>query len=171
MGFSIDGALSDLGGAALDFVQAGTHLASEAASLASYANPTMGLTKTGMDFTGQLLRDMFDQQECVRGHRKGQGEKGGSQGGSGANGAEGGGSIFEQVALALGSAMDKKLSDLLKAANSVADLSGGQGDQGKLMTASAQVTARGQELNAISQSANSAINSLGNAASTAASKR
>jgi hypothetical protein len=169
MGFSIDGALGDLAGAALDFVEAGTHLAGEVASVASFANPMMGLTKTGFDITGQLVKDLFEQQECTRGHRKlSKGDKGGCHGGEG---AEGGGSIFEQVALALGDAMDKKLSDLLKAANSVADLSGGQGDQGKLMTASAQVTARGQELNAISQAANSSINSLGNAVSTAASKR
>jgi hypothetical protein len=172
MGFSIGGALGDLAGAAVDFVEAGAHLGSEAMSFASFANPTALLTKTGFDLTGQILKDIFEQGECVRGHRKqGRGEKGGCHGGSGADGAEGGGSIFEQVALALGEAMDNKLQDLLKAANEVANLSGGQGDQGKLLTASAQVTARGQELNAISQSANSAINSLGNAVSTAASKR
>jgi len=168
MGFSIDGAIGDLAGAALDFVEAGTHLAGEVATVASFANPMMGLTKTGLDLTGQLMKDLFEQGECTRGHRK---LSKGGKGCHGGEGAEGGGSIFEQVALALGDAMDKKLSQLLDAANKVADLSGGQGDQGKLMTASAQVTARGQELNAISQAANSSINSLGNAVSTAASKR
>src|SRR5262245_13037007 len=172
MGFSIEGTLGGLAHSALDFAESSVALGSQLASIASFANPTMALTKTGLDFTGQLMREMFEQQECVRGHRKlSKGEKGGCQGGSGAGGAEGGGSIFEQIALALGDAMDKKLSSLLEAANKVASLSGGQGDQGKLMTASAQVTARGQELNAISQAANSAINSLGNAVSTAASKR
>jgi hypothetical protein len=82
--------------------------------------------------------------------------------------------------------MDNKLQQLLKAADEVATLSGDLADkqkngtateadkteaQGGIMTASAQVTARGQELNAISQAFNSSINAVGQAVSNAASKR
>lgn len=179
MGLSIGDAVGGFAHAFGDLAEAGIALGSQAASMASWANPAtmaLGVTKSltgGADVTSKIMQNFLEQQETVRGHRKqGRGEKGGCHGGSGGcEGTEGGGSIFEQIALALGEAMDKKLGQLLKAANEVASLSGGQGDQGKLLTASAQVTARGQELNAISQAANSAINSLGNAVSTAASKR
>jgi hypothetical protein len=179
MGFSIGdltGAVGDLAGGALDVVEAAGDLAGQAASVVGLANPAMALGLAsfsgGADMLSRITQSFLDQQETVRGHRgHGRGEKGGCHGSSGCEGKSGGGSVFEQIALAMGEAMDNKLQKLLEAADKVADLSGGSGNQGELMTASAQVTARGQELNAISQASNSAINSLGNAASTAASKR
>jgi hypothetical protein len=135
-----------------------------------------------------LLEDAKRQQECARSpdhqrrDKREADEKGCSKGGSG-----GGGSVFEQIALAMGDAMDKKLGQLLQASEKVASLSedlsqkaeanGGQlndadkfAGEGGIMRANAQVTARGQELNSISQAFNSAINSLGQAAGTAARK-
>jgi hypothetical protein len=178
MGFSIGDitdAVGDLAHSALDVVEAAGDLAGNAASLVGLANPAMAMGLAsfsgGVNVASRLAEQLFEQQETVRGHRNHGRDKGGCHGRGGCEGQEGGGSIFEQIALAMGDAMDKKLQQLLEAADKVADLSGGSGDQGKLMTASAQVTARGQELNAVSQASNSAINSLGNAASTAASKR
>jgi hypothetical protein len=195
MGFSIGDiadAVGDIAGGALDVVEAAGDLAGQAASVVGLANPAMavGLASFagGADMLGRIADAFIEQQENTRpgGCRKDRGEHGGKGGCDGADGAEGGGSIFEQIALAMGEAMDNKLTQLLEAADKVADLSGkladdldsgdaSEGDkaraQGEIMTATAQVTARGQELNAISQAANSAINSLGNAASTAASKR
>jgi hypothetical protein len=145
---------------------------------------TMGLTSISIG--GSVLDSLFDemkkQQECGKpaNQRRGRGED--KEGGS----AEGGGSVFERIAVAMGEAMDKKLQQLLAAADEVASLSNdlakkadGNGvvkdkdkfeGEGGIMKASAQVTARGQELNAISQAFNSAINSLGQAASNAARK-
>jgi hypothetical protein len=106
------------------------------------------------------------------------GGKGGCHSKGGAD-AGGGGSIFEQIAIAMGKAMDKKLDQLLDAANTVSDLSnqkaggggkGGQTDPSQLLQASALVTARGQELSSVSQAFNSSINSLGQAVQTAARK-
>lgn len=77
-----------------------------------------------------------------------------------------GGSLFERIALALGTAMEDKVKQLLQAAEGVKSA----GEEGVLL-ASAQVTARGQELNVISQAFNSTINSTGQAASTAARKQ
>jgi hypothetical protein len=134
-----------------------------------------------------LLDEAKRQQECARPHdhqrrdKREAGEKGCCKGGGS------GGSVFEQIALAMGDAMDRKLDQLLQASEKVASLSedlsqkaeknGGQlndaekfAGEGGIMRASAQVTARGQELNSISQASNSAINSLGQAASTAARK-
>jgi len=146
---------------------------------------TMGLTSISIG--GSLLDSLFDemkkQQECGKpaNQRRGRGEDK-ECGGSG----EGGGSVFERIAVALGEAMDKKLQQLLAAADEVASLSNDLASkadkngvvkdkdkfegEGGIMKASAQVTARGQELNAISQAFNSAINSLGQAASNAARK-
>jgi hypothetical protein len=198
MGFSIGDitdAVGDIAGGALDVVEAAGDLAGQAASVVGLANPAMavGLASFagGADMLGRIADAFIEQQENTRpgGCRKDRGERG-ERGGCdekpGCDGKDGGGSIFEQIALAMGEAMDNKLQQLLEAADKVADLSGkladdldsgsaSEGDkaraQGEIMTATAQVTARGQELNAISQASNSAINSLGNAASTAASKR
>lgn len=78
---------------------------------------------------------------------------------------EGAGSIFEEIALALGQAMADKLKLLRDAADAV-----GEAKDEDVAKASAQVTARGQECNMVSQAANSALNSLGQACTTAARK-
>lgn len=196
MGFSIGDitdAVGDIAGGALDVVESVGDLAGQAASVVGLANPAMavGLASLagGADMLGRIADAFIEQQENTRpgGSRRGErGERGGCDAKESCDGKDGGGSIFEQIALAMGEAMDNKLQQLLEAADKVADLSGkladdldsgsaSEGDkaraQGEIMTATAQVTARGQELNAISQASNSAINSLGNAASTAASKR
>jgi hypothetical protein len=190
MGLSI----SDIGDFAGDVVDTVGDLAGGAASAVGLANPAMALGLAtiagGADMLGRIADAFIEQQENTRPGGSRRGERGGERGGcdakEGCDGKDGGGSIFEQIALAMGEAMDNKLQQLLEAADKVADLSGkladdldsgsaSEGDkaraQGEIMTATAQVTARGQELNAISQASNSAINSLGNAASTAASKR
>src|SRR5688572_1153587 len=157
------------------------------------ANSTLTLGMTSLTLGGNLLSSLFDeakkQQDFARSpddQRRGRGEdcKGKKECGEG---VDGGGSVFERIALAMGEAMDKKLNQLLEASEKVASLSedlsqkaqknGGQlndadkfAGEGGIMKASAQVTARGQELNAISQAFNSAINSLGQAASNAARK-
>jgi hypothetical protein len=138
-----------------------------------------------------VLAEAKRQQECARSpedqrrDKREAGEKG--EKGCCKRGGSGGGSVFEQIALAMGEAMDNKLDQLLQASEKVASLSedlsqkaeknGGQlndadkfAGEGGIMRASAQVTARGQELNSISQAFNSAINSLGQAASNAARK-
>jgi len=116
------------------------------------------------------------------GEQDGEDGGGGESGGGGGRGVGRGGSIFERLALAMGEAMDKKLQEMLDAAESANNLATAKGDPGaqdqnviqqnqaKLMTANAQVTARGQELTMMSQSYNSAINALGSAAATAARK-
>jgi hypothetical protein len=125
-------------------------------------------------------------QECEHGHtvrnRRGHGGKEGCNPRTGGYGNGGTGSIFEQIALAMGKSMDKKLDQLLDAANQVSALGGqkagggdakggaGGGDSSQILQASAQVTARGQELSSVSQAYNSSINSLGQAVSTAARK-
>ena len=84
----------------------------------------------------------------------------------GLNNTGGASSIFEAIAFALGSAMENKVNELLAAADQVQTAT-----DGGVLLASAQVTARGQELNVISQAFNSTINSVGQAASTAARKQ
>lgn len=173
-----------------------THVLDDVSSLAS--NPlantlTFGMTSS-LSLGGSLLNSILDeakkQHELTRSPRdqhRGKGEcEGRGKGGCG-EGEGAGGSVFERIALAMGEAMDKKLNQLLEASEKVASLSedlsqkaqknGGQlndadkfAGEGGIMKASAQVTARGQELNAISQAFNSAINSLGQAASNAARK-
>lgn len=197
MGFSI-GDIGDFAGDVLDVVESAGDLAGQAASVVGLANPAIALGLAsfsgGADMLGKIADAFVEQQSHdLASNRRTRGGKGGDchSGGSecdsaSGTGGEGGGSVFEQIALAMGSAMDNKLQQLLEAADKVADLSGeladdirsGEADeadkaeaQGEIMTASAQVTARGQELNAISQASNSAINALGNAVSTAASKR
>jgi hypothetical protein len=175
-----------------------TNVLDDVASLAS--NPmantlTLGMTSS-LSLGGSLLNSILDetkkQHELTRSprdQRHGKGEcEGKGKGKGGCGESEGaGGSVFERIALAMGEAMDKKLNQLLEASEQVANLSddlsqkaqknGGQlndadkfAGEGGIMKASAQVTARGQELNAISQAFNSAINSLGQAASNAARK-
>lgn len=175
-----------------DAVSDVTNIVDSVADLA--ANPltntlTLGMS-TSLSIGGSLLSSILDeaqkQQECARSprdQRRGKGEGEHCEG----KGGEGGGSVFERIALAMGEAMDNKLNQLLEASEKVASLSeglsekaeksGGQlsdadkfAGEGGIMKASAQVTARGQELNAISQAFNSAINSLGQAAGNAARK-
>lgn len=185
------GLLSGIGDAVSDI----TNIVDSVADLAS--NPLTNTLTLGMSSSlsigGSLLSSILDeaqkQQECARSPRdqrdgKGKGEHGEGKCGEGGGG---GGSVFERIALAMGDAMDNKLNQLLEASEKVASLSedlsqkaeksGGQlsdadkfAGEGGIMKASAQVTARGQELNAISQAFNSAINSLGQAASNAARK-
>lgn len=154
----------------------------------SLSNPiAMGIASftVASSLTTSLLEQAKEQMEFAKpaNQRRGRGEKGQCGGGEG---ADAGGSVFERIALALGEAMDKKLQQLLEAADEVASLSdqlaskadssGKLSDkdktsgEGGIMKASAQVTARGQELNAISQACNSAINSLGQAVGNAARK-
>jgi hypothetical protein len=140
----------------------------------------------GADPADTLSKGIVDRhQECEHGHtvrnRRG---KDGCHPRTGDSGSGGGtGSIFEQIALAMGKSMDKKLDQLLDAANQVSALGdqkaggadakapGGEGgDSSQILQASAQVTARGQELSSVSQAYNSSINSLGQAVSTAARK-
>jgi hypothetical protein len=196
MGFSIGDAfdvVEDIAGAAVDAAQAVGDVAGKAASVVGFANPAVAIglatVAGGTDMLGRLADTFLEQQDNVRNGKKGK-ECGGGKGDKGdcegSGGAEGGGSIFEQIALAMGSAMDNKLNQLLEAADKVSTLSGeladkqdagkaSEGDktrgQGDIMTASAQVTARSQELNTISQAFNSSINAVGQAVSTAASKR
>lgn len=172
-----------------------TNIVDSVADLAS--NPMANTLTLGMSSSlslgGSLLNSILDeakkQQECARSprdQRRGKGEGEDCEGKRG-SGEGGGGSVFERIALAMGEAMDNKLNQLLDASEKVASLSddlsqkaqknGGQlsdadkfAGEGGIMKASAQVTARGQELNAISQAFNSAINSLGQAASNAARK-
>jgi len=157
------------------------------------SNPALTLGLTSISIGGDLLSSFLDEAKKLqegarspRDHRRGKGEECEGKRGCG-EGASGGGSVFERIALAMGEAMDKKLDQLLEASEKVASLSedlsqkaqknGGQlndadkfAGEGGIMKASAQVTARGQELNAISQAFNSAINSLGQAAGNAARK-
>lgn len=194
----ITDAVGDIAGGAFDLVESVGDLAGEVAPLLSLANPVaaIGLSSfaSGTDLIGRIADEFMKQQENQRPGRRehcGKGEKGGCEGGSGegkAGGAtEGGGSIFEQIALAMGEAMDNKLKQLLEAADKVAALSSDLSDkadssgnlkdkdkikgEGEIMQASAQVTARGQELNVISSAFNTAANSVGSAAQNAASKR
>jgi hypothetical protein len=173
-----------------------TNIVDSVADLAS--NPLANTLTLGMSSSlsigGSLLSSILDeaqkQQECARSPRdqhRGKGEGNDCEGKRGCGESGGGGSVFERIALAMGEAMDNKLNQLLEASEKVASLSedlsqkaeksGGQlsdadkfAGEGGIMKASAQVTARGQELNAISQAFNSAINSLGQAASNAARK-
>jgi hypothetical protein len=143
----------------------------------------------GRDPDATLAKGIVDRhQECEHGHsarsrRGGSGGKDGCQSKTGGSGNGGTGSIFEQIALAMGKAMDKKLDQLLDAANQVSALGdqkaggadakgpGGQGgDSSQILQASTLVTARGQELGSISQAGNSTLNSLGLAVQTAAKK-
>jgi hypothetical protein len=154
----------------------------------SIGNPiSMGIASftVASNLTTSLLEQAKEQMECAKpaNQRRGRGEQGKCGGGEG---ADAGGSVFERIALAMGEAMDKKLQQLLQAADEVASLSdqlAGKADpsgklsdkdktqgEGGIMKASAQVTARGQELNSISQAFNSAINSLGQAVGNAARK-
>lgn len=154
----------------------------------SLGNPiSMGIASltVGSNLSSSLVDQAKEQMEFAKpaNQRRGRGEKGQCGGGEG---ADAGGSVFERIALALGESMDKKLQQLLQAADEVANLSdqlAGKADgsgkisdkdktqgEGGIMKASAQVTARGQELNAISQAFNSAINSLGQAVGNAARK-
>lgn len=142
----------------------------------------------GGSLLDSILYEANKQQDCARpdDHQR-RGKDKGHDGKRGCHGGAGGGSVFERIALAMGEAMDQKLNQLLDASEKVASLSddlsqkaqknGGQlndadkfAGEGGIMKASAQVTARGQELNAISQAFNSAINSLGQAAGNAARK-
>jgi hypothetical protein len=195
MGISIGDALGfaeDIVSGAVDAAQTIGGVAGQAASFVGFANPTVAIGLAtiagGADMLDRIKDTFLEQQENVRPGKKGKecggkGDKGECEGGGS---AEGGGSIFEQIALAMGSAMDNKLNQLLEAADKVAELSGDLADkqkagtaseadktrgQGEIMTASAQVTARSQELNVISQAFNSSINAVGQAVSTAASKR
>jgi uncharacterized protein YjbJ (UPF0337 family) len=153
------------------------------------SNPiSMGIASftVASGLTSSLVEQAKEQMEFAKpaNQRRGRGEQG-KCGGRGES-ADAGGSVFERIALAMGEAMDKKLQQLLQAADEVASLSdqlAGKADpsgklsdkdktqgEGGIMKASAQVTARGQELNSISQAFNSAINSLGQAAGNAARK-
>jgi hypothetical protein len=174
-----------------------TNVLDDVASLAS--NPLANTLTLGMSSSlsigGSLLNSILDeakkQHELTKSPRdqhRGKGECHDGKGKGGCGEGEGaGGSVFERIAIAMGEAMDKKLNQLLEASEKVANLSddlsqkaqknGGQlndadkfAGEGGIMKASAQVTARGQELNAISQAFNSAINSLGQAAANAARK-
>jgi hypothetical protein len=172
IGGAIGGAAGDLVGGALDIVG---DVAQMAAPIAGLVNPVAGFAlSAGGSFLESLTNDVVKQQESNcregggardgNGRTHGGGEGGGCEAGSGA-GIEGA-SVFEQLAVAMGDAMNSKLQDMLNAAESVS--SGASGDE--ILKTSAQVTARGQELNAMSQAFNSAINSLGQAAGTAARK-
>jgi hypothetical protein len=165
-----------------------TDVLDDVAKLAPLANPalTLGITTItmGVNALDSLLDEAKKQQDLAsspRDRRRGKEEC------EGKDGAASGGSVFERIALAMGEAMDKKLNQLLAASEKVAalseslaqkaDASGGTLNdadkfrgEGGIMKASAQVTARGQELNAISQAFNSAINSLGQAVGNAARK-
>lgn len=189
----ITDAIGDVAGDALDLVESVGDLAGKVAPALTFANPAMALGLSSFsgaaDVFGKITDDFLQQQEgCRPGRRenRGKGDKG-DHGCEGGSSASGGGSIFEQIALAMGEAMDNKLQQLLQAADEVSKLSNdlaakgnGKGEisdadkakgQGDIMTASAQVTARSQELNMISQAFNSTINAVGQATSTAASKR
>jgi hypothetical protein len=154
------------------------------------SNPALTLGLTSISIGGDLLSSILDEakkvQEGTRSPRDRR-DKGEECEGKRGEGASGGGSVFERIALAMGDAMDKKLNQLLEAQEKVASLSeelgqkaqksGGQlsdadklTGEGGIMRANAQVTARSQELNAISQAYNSAINALGQAVSNAARK-
>jgi hypothetical protein len=175
-----------------DVVSDVTNIVESVADLASnpLVNPAMTLGLTSISIGSGLLDSILDEakklQDCGRSPRDQHRGKGEGCEGKG-EGAGGGGSVFERIALAMGEAMDKKLNQLLEASEKVASLSedlsqkaeksGGKlndadkfAGEGGIMKASAQVTARGQELNSISQAFNSAINSLGQAVGNAARK-
>ncbi len=118
----------------------------------------------GAEGIGQIVAKQ--QEENFR--RSSGARKGGNNPDSGTDSASldgaRGGSVFEAIALALGEAMNNKLKGLLEAAEGV------RSSDEDILQKSAQVTARGQELNAISQAFNSSINSVGQAASTAGRK-
>lgn len=175
-----------------DVVSDVTNVLDSVADLASnpLVNPALTLGLTSISVGSSLLDSVLDEakklQDCAKSPRDQHRGKGEGCEGKG-EGAGGGGSVFERIALAMGEAMDKKLNQLLEASEKVASLSedlsqkaeksGGKlsdadkfAGEGGIMKASAQVTARGQELNSISQAFNSAINSLGQAVGNAARK-
>lgn len=184
----LESTLKDLVSDLKQYSTAGSQFDSELASVLSLLGNE---GKTGhsahpknCDFS-QINSDMLENtRKACKPRRPGEqdGEDGGGGESGGGRGVGRGGSIFERLALAMGEAMDKKLQEMLDAANSANDLATAKGklgsqdqnviqqNQAKLMTANAQVTARGQELTMMSQSYNSAINALGSAAATAARK-
>jgi len=126
-------------------------------------------------FTDEILKQAMQNVRNLAGSEKSKkaetGDAACDGGSSVSEGSElsvgaGGGSIFEKIALALGTAMEDKIKQLLQAAENVKSA-----DEEGLLLASAQVTARGQELNVLSQAFNSTINSVGQAGSTAARKQ
>jgi len=175
MDLSLDGivdAVSDVASDAYNLVEDAGKLAGEVAPLESMVNPEIGMGLQAFSEGTQLL-DKFVQETAanqgadnIRDHHHGSGGEGGSAGGAGGAGAVGGGgSIFEQLALAMGDAMDKKLNELLGAAQDVSNAQGGD-----ILKQSAEITGLSKELEFISQAANSSINGLGTAAKTAAQK-
>lgn len=172
-----------------NIIDSATDLAANPLVNAALMSNPITMTVASLSITSNLASSLLEQakeqMEFAKpaNQRRGRGE--GKQCGGG-EGADAGGSVFERIALALGEAMDKKLQQLLEAADEVASLSSKLADkadssgkisdkdktegEGGIMKASAQVTARGQELNAISQACNSAINSLGQAVGNAARK-
>jgi hypothetical protein len=185
MDFSIDGivdAASDFAGDALNLVESAGDLAGEVAPLVSMVNPAVGAGlatfSAGTDLVEKFVQEQVTEQgaDNIRDHRHecgthgggGGGGGGGCEGGGGVEGggsAEGGGSVFERLALLMGEAMDKKLQELLDAAEDISS-----SDSGDILSQSAKITALSKELEFISQASNSSINGLGNAAKTSVQK-
>lgn len=154
----------------------------EARSLAEQAiNETIGTIESNgfavsespaqIEAMTQELTGFIMEQAVARVMNQGGNEEGnearGPEGAEGGGRAGGGGtSIFERIALALGQAMVDKANELVELAESVPNAA-----DGDVLLQSAQVTAAGQELNVLSQTFNSTINSVGQAASTAARKQ
>ncbi len=128
------------------------------------------ITETPAQIEGmtQGVTDFIMQQALDRITNQGGNEEGNEARASSAEsgGSGGGTSIFERIALALGQAMVDKANELVELAESVPNAS-----DGDVLLQSAKVTAAGQELNVLSQTFNSTINSVGQAASTAARKQ
>jgi hypothetical protein len=179
MDFSIGGivdAASDFASDALNLVESAGDLAGEVAPLVGLVNPAAGAGlatfAAGTDLVEKFVQEQVANQgaDNIRDHREcgthgGGGGGGGCEGGGGVGGGGGGGSVFEQLALAMGEAMDKKLQELLDAAEDISSA-----DSGDILSQSAKITALSKELEFISQATNSSINGLGTAAKTAAQK-
>lgn len=141
-----------------------SHGATEPASAEAGGNANMEGSENASSLAQEIAKTQAENFRNTSGAKKGSNRSDSGSQSSGSIDGGRGGSIFEAIALALGEAMTEKLQGLLEAAEGV------KSSDDDILQKSAQVTARGQELNAVSQAFNSSINSVGQAASTAGRK-
>lgn len=129
------------------------------------------LQRAVQDASDLFMNNLQEKLESGKDEEGNQSQGARAKAATAAAGGSGGQSFLVRLALAMGSAIDNKMNEMLDKAEQIDDAKGGGSGESQITKMGAELTALSQEVSILTNALNTSLKSIGEAASTLARKQ